>query len=155
MKVRNLLTLHDLYLTDFADSEASEYAEDTLKEDQTGKSITIQHTIFISLKTNNKLLAYYIPFWADTEGVCKALVDQYQPLLPRWSAFEISSKEHGDSDVSSSKNVPFSNKIYFYTETELSAEAIGRLTTLYRDRGVSAQFRSQQWVDYEKLAPAN
>ena len=131
---------------------AYEYATDLMKEDQTGQPIAVEHTIFITLKNNSKLLAYYIPYWRDTEGVCRALVGDYEPLLKRWSQyFEISAREDGDSDVTSSRDVPFSNKIYFYTETELSAEAIGRLTALYQAKGISVQFRSQWYVDHEKL----
>jgi hypothetical protein len=55
-------------------------------------------------------------------------------------------KSLGDASEESTKNMPFSGRIFFYCADTLSIEQLAELRALYQGHGVDAQFRGMDYA---------
>lgn len=145
------LTLHDLFLTDFASSDTKYQTGFTLRNDQTGAETHIEWIAAWKLETGNELLLIYVPFTVETHGLCIAVADRYKDLLKEAHAPEVTQKSPGDSNTLSSKTLVFSNRIFVYHENNMSIAEIADLTKVYESRGVTIVLRSTDYLQNKKL----
>jgi hypothetical protein len=147
----NELTLHDLYMLDFAAAGGATFQSYDVLNDPKGHPVNIEKTVRLDMDRGSRSVAFYLPYWDDTSGVASFMVKRVKPFLDMWAQFVVTTKPTGDADVLSSKDVPFSNRVYFYSEKELTAEQTGDLTKLYRENGLQFLPRSQSYLSVQKL----
>jgi hypothetical protein len=63
----------------------------------------------------------------------------------------VKQKTPGDSGTIDTADTKFSGRVYVYHETYLSPEDTVALTQLYKDAGLSAIFRSTDYLAVRKL----
>lgn len=142
------LTLYDLFLTDF--SGAQKAGGHWSMSNSTNRNLAVEQFVVLDLERGTKFIQFYIPRWEDTFNVCVALSDLYEKALAEAEQVEFSGKDPGDTDVSSSKDTVFSKTVFVYHESELTAEQIGVLSKLYRDKGLRVQFRGSVYLFFKK-----
>ena len=87
--------------------------------------------------------------------MCAYLADFSKKIFEDGSLVTFTQKGIGDSQISSSKQIPFNGRIFIYNETEIMAEQIGDLTKMYRARSLDVQFRSSSYLSFRKMQAAS
>jgi hypothetical protein len=151
----NELTVFDLFELDADATHGATYSSIDTLIDANGRSIWVRKAEHLDMDHGSKSVAFYVPYWEDTYGVEVAMADRVKPFLDLWAGFVLTTKDSGDSDVLSSKDVPFSNRVYFYSEKELTAEEIGKLAGVYKEKGMQIFPRSQSYLSVQKLKLEN
>ena len=146
------LTLEDLFFRDLSSSTMSVYTQKTLRSAQFG-DVRVLTCASVDLDRNVVTVGYYIPFSSNTVTVVKDLLwlIDIDKLVKDDLAFKAETRYPGDSNTRSSATAVFTRVVYIYHEKEISAEEIGRLTTLYSSKNLRVQFRSQSYLEVRKL----
>lgn len=150
-KIKNApfdLTLHDLFLTDF--DSVQQKASGAIFVDKPQK-ISVQYTISTELALRSKFLIFYIPINEHTAEICAYLAKQYNFVLDKAPQLQIEQKGVGDSGTISTKEAIFIKRIYVYHETYLDGGTTAKLTKSYAQEGISAIFRSIDYLSTKKL----
>ena len=142
------LELHDLFLLD---SHASQNQFGAIFVDD-AHTIKVQYGINVELASRSKFLSFYIDRQDQrTAPICEYLATKHQWLLDNAPQMLIEEKTPGDSGTVSTKEAVFSKRIYIYHETYLPAETAVKLTDFYNKLGLSAIFRSTDYLSTKKL----
>src|SRR5439155_2550942 len=80
-----------------------------------------------------------------TAEICSYLAHHFRFVLDKAPQLLINEKLPGESGTVSTKEAVFSGRVYVYHESYLPAEETVRLSRIFKNEGVSAIFRS---VDY-------
>ncbi len=143
------LELRDLFLTDF--KSVQQKACGAIFVDD-ARRISVQYSINVDLAARSKFLSSYIGRQDQhTAEICVYLADHYRFVLDNAPQLLIEQKSAGDSRTISTKEAVFSDRIYVYHETYLPAETTVALSKHYQDRGISAIFRSVDYLSTRKL----
>ena len=143
------LELHDLFLTDFKSVQQKAYGAIFVDD---AKTISVQYAINVELALRSKFLSFYVGRQDQhTAEICRYLADHFRFVLDSAPQLLIEQKTPGDSGTISTKEAVFSDRIYVYHETYLPAETTVALSNRYRHHGISAIFRSVDYLATKKL----
>ncbi|MGO9238487.1 MAG: hypothetical protein ACLP4V_31975 [Methylocella sp.] len=150
-------TLFSLFMTDLQPPQGVVWQASTDFEIESGShkaSIRVSYNIMDDFNANAKYMSFYIPsiYVKDTEpstqtfAILESIASTYQQYIKdvqekRWAVLRTVGSVNSDS----TKNVPFSGRIFLYHADDLSIEQLAALQKLYRDHGATAQFRG---IDY-------
>ena len=148
------MTLHDLYLYDFSKEN------NTVKipggwvatSKAAGASLELSYYVVLKIDSNSKYLQFFVPFTQDLYTVCSDLSEFYSRALNEANEFRVTGKgEAGDSTLNDSRKAVFTGRIFVYSEANLGAEDLGKLTALYESKNLKLQFRSDDYLENQKL----
>jgi hypothetical protein len=144
------LTLHYLYKHDFDDTLRLTHPF-SLKEAATGKVVNFDAQLYEDFPARSKFLAVYFPHTSPDETYKDAALfaEFYQGFLKNLP--ESSSAFVGE-EMMLSKDLKFSDRVFIYHEDFLTLEQRASLETLYRSKGLSAQFRGFSYLSGKLLA---
>jgi hypothetical protein len=143
------LVLRDLFLTDFKSVQQRAYGAVFVDDN---KQISVQYSINVEPALRTKFLSFYIGRQDQhTAEICEYLSGHYQWILDNAPQLQIEQKNPGDSGTTSTKEAVFSGRVFVYHETYLPAEVTVKLTETYKTRGVSAIFRSTDYLSTKKM----
>ncbi|MHB8413123.1 MAG: hypothetical protein ACYDDI_14415 [Candidatus Acidiferrales bacterium] len=148
------LTLHDLFLHDFGDEVNTDKIGGGWKlvANKTGTSLRVSYFVILKMDSNSKYLQFFVPYTQDIYNVCVDLSKFYPRALQEAGRFGIAGRgQVGDSTLNSSKQAVFTGRIFIYSEADLGSEELGKLTALYRAKSLQLQFRSNDYLENEKL----
>ncbi|HTS08517.1 MAG TPA: hypothetical protein VMP68_23320, partial [Candidatus Eisenbacteria bacterium] len=143
------LQLRDLFLTDFKAVQQKTYGAVFVDD---AKKISVQYAIDVELSTRSKFLTFYVAREDQhTAEICEYLATHYQWILDNAPQLLVEQKIPGDSGTMSTKEAVFSKRIYIYHETYLPAGETVKLTSFYEKKGLSAIFRSTDYLSTKKM----
>jgi hypothetical protein len=143
------LVLRDLFLTDFKSVQQRAYGAVFVDDN---KQISVQYAINVEPALRTKFLSFYIGRQDHhTAEICEYLSEKYRWILDNAPQLLIEQKNPGDSGTTSTKDAQFSGRIFVYHETYLPAEVTVKLTGIYKTRGLSAIFRSTDYLSSKKM----
>lgn len=148
------LTLHDLFLHDFGDEINTDKIGGgwKLRANKTGTPLHVTYFVILKMDSNSKYLQFFVPYTQDIYNVCVDLSKFYPRALQEAGRFGIAGRgQVGDSTLNSSKQAVFTGRIFIYSEADLGSEELGKLTTLYRANDLQLQFRSNDYLENQKL----
>jgi hypothetical protein len=149
------LTLHDLFIYDFSHENNTNKVGGgwTLAANKTGAKLRVTYFVIFKMDSNSKHLQFFVPFTQDIYNVCVDLSAFYPKALKEANEFGITGKGRaGDSTLNNSKEAVFTGRIFIYSEADLASEELGKLTTFYKSKNLKLQFRSNDYLEHEKLS---
>jgi hypothetical protein len=146
------LTLHDLFRMDFGGPD-SPYLQASGRVSVTDNEprFYVEYDIIKNARDRSKLIAYYVPDSSITFSVCAYLAKQAQFFFDKAPQLDVNTKGIGDSEETSTKDLPFTGRVYVYHETYLKPEQTITLSTMYAAQGQSVIFRSIDYLSNKKL----
>jgi hypothetical protein len=98
--------------------------------------------LVIDFESNTEFLAFFIPYGDLSYSICVNIANNYKTMLAESRKLAITRQTGGELAVFDSKSLVFTNVIYLYVEKSLTLEQLGALQKLYRERGLSVQFKN-------------
>jgi hypothetical protein len=124
-----------------------------LKNGDTGASTHVDYIIVRQLATGTKFLEFYVLYSKETEGICESLTNLYQNALNDFLEGRVEAEKiPGDSEVTTSSDLVFSNRIFIYHETYLSPEQVIAGRDTFKKKRRTAILRSTDYLS--KQGPA-
>ncbi|HLL72316.1 MAG TPA: hypothetical protein VK363_12820 [Pyrinomonadaceae bacterium] len=152
-------TLHDYFITDFNQWLNADYVVPINLIDTQTSSITpvtiVKTKLCLDFDANNKFLVFYIPNNPDTYNVCIALANQYKEIVAMPDKVGlVESRNPGDARKISSKELTFSGRVFIYHEQTLLQDELDKLVPIYKQKGLSPQFRGIEYAFTKNNPPA-
>jgi hypothetical protein len=151
-------TLFSLFMSDLRPAKGVEWDAFTDLDMTNGAiqyKIRIFYNIYDDINAHSKYMVFYIPAIhvqrtersSQTYSIIKYMADSYHRFIDdiqknRWAEM----KNLGDASIESTKDIPFSNRIYIYHADSLSDEQRVELRKLYRKHGANVQFRGPDYA---------
>lgn len=150
------IKLHDLFLSDLSNGSYSQHFGQLsiTGTDNTTKKETIFQAEFDEIKNpidRARLITYYVPDSPFAYDICIYLSKQKSFVLEKTPQFDFESRTPGESSTISTKDLPFTGRVYVYHETFLSPEQTVALTKIYRDQDQYVVFRGSEYLSSKKL----
>jgi hypothetical protein len=144
-----LSKLHGLFLSDFPNLFKTQSETALRGRDENGEIEYMMNSVLYRDFTNKTYsIGLYMPSTPLTHQICvflvlehKKIVDDLIKIMP-----EITSHNVATEECVTDTDLIFDEKVVIYHETDLSAEEITDLKTLYRNSGVSVEFRGTGYV---------
>jgi hypothetical protein len=150
----NKLVLHDLFLTDFSSiiNTSSLLSGMTVKNGETGALTHVEYMVVRQLETGTKFLEFYVLYTEETERICESLANLYQNALNDFLEGRVEAEKiPGDSEVTTSSDLVFSNRVFIYHEAYLSPEQVITVRDAFKKKGVTVILRSTDYLSNKQL----
>lgn len=141
--IQKEITLLTLYEEDFND--LLRVNEDRIITSQDGSTVTINSKVYFDFETQTKFVGFYIPSTPITFDICVNLSDFYKTALEMGNGNLAEWSQPGLQPVNN-RELQFSRRIFIYHQYPLFATQKRKLFSLYESRGLSLQFRGQDYV---------
>lgn len=112
--------------------------------------------------TGAKFVSFYVAMTKQPFEICRSLVDAASKVLDhqKGSGVQILTKHPGDATHTGIHDLVFSGRVYLYYENVLSLEQLGVLEAAFKARGMTPQFRGQdyatgQWMQKSLMKKSN
>jgi hypothetical protein len=163
-------TVHELFQHDFKFLSSDGTAE-TEKRDQNGllNRTNLEYKIWYDVDSKSRFISIYIPHYIDLYGTLQVLPDSIKGMLDgpistitlpdrpadktrvtviasNGVASRIEVKNPGDYSSVNPNDLMFTGRIFIYFVDDLSLPQLGDLERAYNEKGLSPQFRSQDYV---------
>jgi len=151
-----LPTLRQLFDTDFdnvanlfcAGGDAKVNVEETAG---VKKEISVGYLYCFDYAAKAKFAVFHIPSTSQTYEVCGYIADNYAKFLPLGTESEVKSQ---GQDAMSSKDFPFSGRVFIYHENTLSHQQLAQLEQTYAQNKLSPVFRGIDYLQAQILKRA-
>lgn len=151
-------SLLSLFMTDLQPSEGMTWnasVEITIRVGDREVIIPIFYNIYDDTNANAKYLAFYIPAIhikgaqpsVHSYSIAEEIAEKYPQWIKdiqenRWAVI----KSTGSSSSDSTKDIPFSGRIFIYHADDFSIEQLAALQKLFRKHGATVQFRGMDYA---------
>jgi hypothetical protein len=142
------LSLYDLYLTDFEQSEVKHSRALVIK---TTPEIRMEEAVVQQIEMGTEFVMFYVPYNKGTDQLCLYLRGQYQRLIDEAGKFGTEIKTPGESEQVTAKSLVFSKRIFIYHEAYLTPEQTIFVRNFYLEQGITVSFRSTDYLENRKL----
>jgi hypothetical protein len=148
------LRLEDLFFHDFATetNTSKDYGGWLLRRNSNGQNIHIMYFVVVKMDSNSKFLQFFVPFTDDAYTLIEDIANTHykRALDNKNQAIFRGRAQTGDSTLNDSRNAVFTGRVFVYSEADLNAEDLGKLTALYKERGLLLQFRSATYLETQQ-----
>jgi len=140
-----MATLKEYYMTDFANAITRELSFQ-IKPDTDHYEINAK--VGIETFSGAKFIAYYVPQHDDHLSLIQQLIMDRQNALEQARDLDINFRFSADiqAGLVGSLHAVFSNRIYVYTEDDLSASDISTLDALSKEQSISLVLRGKAYL---------
>jgi hypothetical protein len=143
------ITLQSLFKSDFNDRLLTSGREEAFQSVHDGTEVKIKSKVYYDFEAQTKFISFYIPSDPNTFEICKSLVEYYKEIFEREEGVAVETKGPHLQPVSKSE-LKFSGRIFVYHEYPLFEQKKRELFDLYKNHGLSIQFRGAEYVWSQK-----
>jgi len=144
-EIDKLKSLHDLYHEDFP-NYMKLFA--TFNQRTQEPNFGIDGTLYYDFRARAKFLSFYFPAVPHQYEWIRGTSDNIPAMIESLEKTTASVKEPGDTVATSSKDIPFSNRIYIYYEGDFEPRQVANLLDVYKKHGYALMLRGN---DYQTL----
>lgn len=140
--------LHELFDKEFSTLFRSS-ADRIFGIDDGTKKITIKisEKEYLDFQAKSKFIGFYIPSSLYSYRLCESLADEYKATIKDFeSVGEFKFGHVAESNITSSRDLVFSGRIYIYHEDNFSLQQLATLERLYESKGLSVIFRGHAYL---------
>jgi hypothetical protein len=151
-------TLFSLFMSELRPSKGlvwNSFSDFDIEVGSKTEKVRIFYNIYDDVISNSKYMAFYVPGIyipgtapsSQTIDIIRHISTDFKRLLNdiqenRWAQM----KTLGETSVDTTKDIPFSGKLFFYCVDNLSIEQLAELRSLYQNHGVNAQFKGMDYT---------
>ena len=139
------ITLLYLFEHDFGERLLSSQSEEVFTSQKDNTEVRIKVRTFFDFEAQNKFIAFYIPPNPNTFDLCMSLVDEYKNIFTSDEAIKVETSHPGLQPVSKS-DLKFSGRVFIYHEYHLFEAQKRKIFDLYKEKGLSVQFRGTDYL---------
>lgn len=108
-------------------------------------NIIVKSRVRIDQNSSCRLFTYYLSSRSDTLSIMKLIIDKINELKKDMDEFESIGSYDNDVNVGTHKSV-YSNRLFFYTETQLTTDEISILDKYCKERNLFVTNRSSNYI---------
>ena len=144
-KKKSEITLLYLFEHDFGDRLLRSSRDEIFRFAKNGSEIKIKSNTYFDFEAQTKFIGFYIPSDPRTFEICINLVDHYNDVFRQDAGIAVETEGPHLQPVQKSE-LKFSGRVFIYHEYPLLADQKRRLFDLYKDHGLSIQFRGSDYL---------
>jgi hypothetical protein len=142
------LSLLEVYITDFPEY-LSQRRQMTLSSTTGTIMVKILATKYYDFLANAYFYSVYLPGTDQMFDLCNALARQYKEIIETpLSSLKVSGRRPGDTSTMLDEDLMFAGRVYIYHNRELKPDEIGDLFKIFREKKLSVQFRSWEYLSH-------
>lgn len=113
---------------------------------QDDKDISVGESIYLDFEAHVKFVGFYVPLCSDTFGLIRYLVGNYDRLVKELSTQGMTAGGDPGTDLEKEADMPFSGRVFFFYEGDMTMEQKGEIAKRCSDKGLSVGFRDRGYV---------
>ena len=137
------MTLLSLYDEDFND--LFRVNEDRIIKSMDGTTVLINSKAYLDFEAQTKFIGFYIPSTPLTYDICVNLADTYKTALEMSERNILEASKPGVQPTTN-RELRFSGRVFIYHEYPILAAQKRKLFSSFESRGLSIQFRGQDYL---------
>ena len=144
-------TLKEYFNNDFKDLSLGSDLTMTIHKLDHNKVIVFTETIIIKSRVRHnsdsscRLFTFYIPERKDTLSIVRTIIDNIAKYKKESERVLVIGGYENDLQIGTHRNV-FSNRLYFYTEYQLTKDDISRLENYCKQKNIFVTVRSEEYI---------